>query len=244
MYCNACGTLIPDSSKFCQNCGHEIISKEIKSNNSNKQSQNNEEFIFANFLKNTKVKLYLLYVILNISLLLIFSDNILGEKYENNIFWPFGEISLGNYDITEFLFYTIVPPLIFYFWGIQIKDFSTVLRSRIKNAPKRDYQNLQKALIYSLLTSLFLSFMYFGSSEVGKFDFKWIAFLSAVIIGGFVWLLFFGLLALIWYSLKLSLQNIRGQNHSFTFSDWFCTWATCSFYVGTITVLANLFLNK
>ena len=245
MYCRECGTLIHGSSKFCQNCGEKIISEEPLSNNSDVELNSKEESVLAGFFLNRNARIYLLYVAINISLLLIFSDNIFGNKNSSdNVFWPFGSSSLGEYDITEFLFYTIVPPVILYFWGSQIKKFLSILGDRIKNISKNDYRKLLMTFIFSLSTSFFLSSIYFRSSEVGKFDFNLTVFVSAVIIGGFAWMIFFGLVAFIWQLLKLSVQKLRRKDYSFTFSDWLSNWTNCSLYLGAIIVLANIFLNK
>ncbi len=250
MYCKECGTLILSSSKFCQNCGYKLIDEQLESNSQDKlekgyKEENTLTKIYKTVNNNKTIKLYLGYVAINLSFLLIFSDNIFGERDRNeNVFWPFGDVSLGYYDITEFFFYTIVPPLIFYFGSHQIENFTKGLKEGFKSITIRDYWKLTMIFIRSFFTSLFLGIIFFRSPEEGKFDINWIGFLSAVVIGGFIWMLFFGLIALVWNLLKLGFQKFRGKDYSFTFSDLLYGWTNCSYYLGIIIVVANVIVNK
>ena len=250
MYCKECGTLVLSSSKFCQNCGQKLIDEPLESDSQNKLVEGyKEETTFNKIYKtinsNKRIKLYLGYVAINLSFLLIFSENIFRKSDRNeNFFWPFGDTSLEYYDITEFLFYSIIPPLIFYFGSNQIRSFTKGLKERFKSITLKDYWKITMILIRSFFTSLFLGIIFFRSPEEGKFDINWIGFLSAVVLGGFMWMLFFGLIALVWNLLKLGFQRFRGKDYSFTFSDLLYTWTNCSFYLGIIIVVANVIVNK
>ena len=47
MYCKDCGNLISSSSKFCQNCGQKVINEELKSNDSNNESKDEDKFVLT-----------------------------------------------------------------------------------------------------------------------------------------------------------------------------------------------------
>lgn len=62
---------------------------------------------------------YLAWVLLHLGLLLIAADSIIGEGYGNDRFWPFSKRSEAeNYDIREFLVYTIFPLAILVIWSM------------------------------------------------------------------------------------------------------------------------------
>ena len=69
------------------------------------------------------------WVLLHLGLLLIAADSIIGEGYRNDRFWPFSERSEAkNYDIREFLVYTIFPLAILFIWSMirtQTEDSNT-----------------------------------------------------------------------------------------------------------------------
>ena len=117
MYCINCGAQIPENSKYCPHCGFQqshnlasikeklaekIIEKEIV-------RQINEEYqssINFQFLKKT-IGWYLAWVLLHLAFLLIGADSIISGRSD---FYPFSEFSdIGDYDIREFLVYTIFP---------------------------------------------------------------------------------------------------------------------------------------
>ena len=57
---------------------------------------------------------FLIWIAIHLLFLLVFSDGMFSsENMGTDNFWPFCGDE-GNYDITEFLFYTIVPPLVFF----------------------------------------------------------------------------------------------------------------------------------
>ena len=122
MYCIECGKLIPENSKFCQHCGEsqEKIMTPIQSNLDNMNIDNN----FVNQREdekhikvNQKMGFYLIWILIHLTFLLIFSNGIFDNDNSNNgisDFWPFNRNArLRNYDITEFLVYTIFPLIFF-----------------------------------------------------------------------------------------------------------------------------------
>lgn len=240
MYCKECGTLISSSSKFCQNCGTKIMDELPISKNSSEESRDEQVFTLSKFLKNVKIRFYLLYVAINMSLLLIFSDNIMGAKYRNdNIFWPFGGLSLGYYDISELFFYTIILPSIFYLCRSQIKYYVDMLKNRISLIKKSDSQNLMKIFFHSLLTSFFLMLFNTRNSDFGLE--YYLSFSVVVLIGCFFWMLLVGLFALAWNLIKIRFQRLKGKNHPFIFSDYLNTWKDCGIILGPVIVVANIF---
>jgi uncharacterized membrane protein YvbJ len=117
MYCINCGAQIPENSKYCPHCGFQqshnlasineklaekIIEKEIV-------RQINEEYqssINFQFLKKS-IGWYLAWVLLHLAFLLIWADNIISDGWR---FYPFSAVSdITDYDIREFLVYTIFP---------------------------------------------------------------------------------------------------------------------------------------
>jgi hypothetical protein len=129
MYCIECGAQIPDNSKFCSLCGKKqteieptlkekitevIIEKEI----TRQVIEAHKSSIDYQFLKKA-MGWYLAWGLLHLGLLLIAADSIIGEGYRNNRFWPFSERSeTENYDIREFLVYTIFPLAILVIWSM------------------------------------------------------------------------------------------------------------------------------
>lgn len=65
---------------------------------------------------------YLAWVILHLGLLLVRSDAIFTDGSDTDDFWPFMSSSydggLGEYDIREFLVYTIFPLAILIIWSM------------------------------------------------------------------------------------------------------------------------------
>lgn len=120
MYCIECGSNIPENSKFCPHCGKKqnegeptlkekiaevIIEKEITRQVVEAQ-KSSLDYIF---LKKA-MGWYLAWVLVHLGILLVASKNILGDSYYSDRFWPFSEDSkVKNYDIREFLVYTIFP---------------------------------------------------------------------------------------------------------------------------------------
>lgn len=133
MYCIECGAQIPDNSKFCPHCGKKqiegepsikekiaevIIEKEI----TRQVIEAHKASIDYEFLKKS-MGYYLAWVLLHLAFLLIGSDGIFdGDNMGSNRFWPFAsgyyEDGLDNYDITEFLVYTIFPLAILVIWSM------------------------------------------------------------------------------------------------------------------------------
>ena len=130
MYCIECGAQIPDNSKFCSHCGKKqtegepsfkekladvIIEKEI----TRQVVEAHKSSIDYQFLKKA-MGWYLAWVVLNLGILLIFSDSITGtDSYTMDRFFPFSENSkIKHYDFREFLVYSIFPLAILFIWSM------------------------------------------------------------------------------------------------------------------------------
>lgn len=117
MYCINCGAQIPENSKYCPHCGFQqshnlasikeklaekIIEKEIvRQINEEYQSSMNFQFL------KKSIGWYLAWVLLHLAFLLIGADSIISGRSE---FYPFSKFSdISDYDIREFLVYTIFP---------------------------------------------------------------------------------------------------------------------------------------
>jgi hypothetical protein len=134
MYCIECGAQIPENSKFCPHCGkkqiegeptikekivEEIIEKEV---DRKKIEAVKESFDFQ-FLRKS-MGWYLAWVLLHLALLLIGSEGVFdSSKMGSDDFWPFNYKSkLREYDISEFLVYTIFPFAILVIRGLIKSD--------------------------------------------------------------------------------------------------------------------------
>ena len=132
MYCIECGVQISDKSKFCSYCGKKqteteptlkqkidevIIEKEI----TRQVIETHKSYIDYQFLKKT-MGYYLAWVLVHLGLLLIGSRGMFdGDNMGASKFWPFGGyyyLSVQQYDITEFLVYTIFPFAILVIWSM------------------------------------------------------------------------------------------------------------------------------
>lgn len=120
MYCIHCGNPIPENSKFCPQCGKEqTISKvETKTEVTTQEViQNNILSSFKNTISRTALIWYCIWVVLHLGLLLIGSDGIFDSSNMRGMddFFPFNYKSdVEDYDITEFLVYTLFPLLIMF----------------------------------------------------------------------------------------------------------------------------------
>jgi hypothetical protein len=129
MYCIECGAQIPDNSKFCPHCGKKqvegeaslkekiaevIIEKEI----TRQVIEAHKASIDYEFLKKS-MGWYLAWVLLHLGLLLIAARTFLPNGISNSDFYPFSDNSRANdYDIREFLVYTIFPLAILVIWSM------------------------------------------------------------------------------------------------------------------------------
>jgi hypothetical protein len=133
MYCIECGAQISDNSKFCSHCGYKQtegapstkeedgdvkIEKEI----SRQVVEAHKSSPDYQFLKKV-MGWYLAWVLYHLGLLLIVADKITvshGYGYDSNDkFWPFSENSHGaDYDIREFLVYSIFPLATLVIWSM------------------------------------------------------------------------------------------------------------------------------
>jgi hypothetical protein len=143
MYCIECGAQIPDNSKFCSHCGHKqnegepslkekiadvIIEKEI----TRQIVEAHKSSIDYQFLKKA-MGWYLAWVLLHLAFLLIGADSILSDGC-NDEFVPFSEDSdMDEYDIREFLVYTIFPFAILVIWSMVRTQSSTDNNEQIQN---------------------------------------------------------------------------------------------------------------
>ena len=125
MYCTECGFEIPDNSKFCSSCGKaqgiteptekEIIAEKIIENEIVRQVvEEHKKSLDYVFLRKA-MGWYLAWIMLHLFFLLALSDGPFDGKNMDGSkdFWPFGKYAefdeIAQYDITEFLFYTIFP---------------------------------------------------------------------------------------------------------------------------------------
>jgi len=128
MYCIECGAQIPENSKFCSHCGHQqtegnpsekekIAEKIIETEIVRQVVEEHKRSLDYEFLRKA-MGWYLAWVLLHLGLLLIAADSILSDGY-NDEFIPFSKGSdIDEYDIREFLVYTIFPLAILIIWSM------------------------------------------------------------------------------------------------------------------------------
>ncbi len=115
MYCIHCGNPIPDNSKFCPQCGKEQIIQKIETRG--QETTPNPLSSFKKTISKTAIIWYCVWVVLHLGLLLIGSDGIFDSSNMRGVddFFPFNYKSdVEEYDITEFLVYTLFPLLIMF----------------------------------------------------------------------------------------------------------------------------------
>lgn len=144
MYCIECGAQIPDNSKFCSHCGHkqtegapslkEKVAEKIIENEIVRQVVEEEKrSLDYQFLKKA-MGWYLAWVLLHLGLLLIAADEVISSHWKNDKFYPFSEYSKAeNYDIREFLVYTIFPLAILIIWSMVRSQSNTENNEQIQN---------------------------------------------------------------------------------------------------------------
>ena len=136
MYCKQCGKQISDDSIYCRHCGcrqSEVISSESEGDLNSTFSNGLDKNHLKSLLSNKLGWLigYGIYVIINV-LFLVGGDTSSTAKED---FWPFGDphflghepFNLNDYDITEFLVYVLLIPLVLgWFWHIPKKDKQSI----------------------------------------------------------------------------------------------------------------------
>jgi len=115
MFCKNCGKQIDDGSKFCRYCGNrqENITKPVNANQPiiNENTISRLEKIFGISISKKIIALYLIWFLINLIIWLI------NYQYNNDKenFWPFSKYSeIEDYDITEFIVYTIIPLIVLF----------------------------------------------------------------------------------------------------------------------------------
>lgn len=134
MYCLECGKKIFDNSRFCSFCGakqntsqapseEHIVKDKVKKDS---VVENKWDFDFILFKK--YLPWIIGWVLIHLSILLIWAYSILPDGYRNDDFFPFTD-DISRYDIREFLFYTLVPFALIVIWCMMSKD----ARKKMKN---------------------------------------------------------------------------------------------------------------
>lgn len=116
MYCKHCGREIDDNSSFCKYCGKSQDNRVSTSNG------------FVDFVTNRPiVSLYILWVIINVICLCRGDKN--GEYYD--LLYPrfclYGDyFDLDYYQITDFIVYTILIPLVIFLGYYYFKKVTSI----------------------------------------------------------------------------------------------------------------------
>lgn len=148
MYCKKCGKQIADDSVFCQFCGTAqdvnrkdtptVETVETVTPPDEMKAENKSKFSISKMSEKQKVWLgiYIVWFFLNLSF--VFIDRHDRTSSANHYFYPFSSYSsydrfdLEYYDISEFVVYAIVLPLVillvYYLW----KNHSTEIIAKLK----------------------------------------------------------------------------------------------------------------
>ena len=105
MFCKNCGKEISNDSNFCQYCGSKLSDGCFPSLLIRKIFSSIYQFKLSDKNKNILI-CYSMWLIINFIFLLIESSN----KNASHWFFPFESIELGDYDNTEFVFYSFLFP--------------------------------------------------------------------------------------------------------------------------------------
>lgn len=141
MYCIECGENIPENSKFCSICGkkqtegepsfkEQVAEKIIEHEITRQIIETQKASVDFQFLKKA-TGWYLAWVLLHISLLLIWANSIFKGNSDGICdFWPLQflddcTVRLDEYDITEFLVYTIFPLAILFIISLTKNSHNT-----------------------------------------------------------------------------------------------------------------------
>jgi hypothetical protein len=115
MYCKACGQEITENSTFCSQCG--ALQKNTQTVEGHRKQKTTRVKDFLDLDKpHDKIQLgiYLFWFALNVLFLAIGLSA--GDEGDHSGFFPFSERYgryITTYDLTEFMFYTIVPVLLY-----------------------------------------------------------------------------------------------------------------------------------
>ena len=134
MYCVSCGLFIQDESKFCSNCGTKqfgevnflkLILNRLGAVGKRERPDDTLKSLglFERILRKAS-GWYLVWILIQLGLLLIKGNSVFAEGKRSRYFWPIDEFSiLADYDIREFIVYTVFPVVIFYTWNRIDPDF-------------------------------------------------------------------------------------------------------------------------
>ena len=136
MYCVSCGMVIQDGAKFCSHCGY----KQHGEVNLLKQVLNRLSALGRNDITSSKMDSfnrlvkkatgwYLAWILIHLGLLLIGGESVFANGSRNGYFWPI-EGYVSDYDIREFIVFTVFPVAIAFIW----------------NKIDHGYKNLQRCL--------------------------------------------------------------------------------------------------
>ena len=143
MYCKKCGKKIADDSVFCQYCGtaQDAINKDTSVNEATittdgikKDTPPKTKFLISKLSEKQKVWLgiYVVWFFLNLCFVFIQRSSDADEYFfPFTKYWSDSNFNLENYDISEFVVYAIVVPLVillvYYLW----KNHSTEIIAKL-----------------------------------------------------------------------------------------------------------------
>lgn len=111
MFCKYCGIQNNDTSKFCKNCGASLIIYKQQQRFQNQNESSKAVGFFGVTFSKTLIGFYLFWCLLHISFWLIY----LKDHAQKEKFWPFSKyVELEDYDISELLFYCLIPAAIIF----------------------------------------------------------------------------------------------------------------------------------
>ena len=128
MFCNHCGKSITEKSVYCSHCGTKQSDENLLQveNNEENSIENKTEKKIKLFIDENKsfIVFYLFWFILHL-ILLVTEKNGCGCGAR---IWPFGDCDCTQeYHFSDFLFYLIVPIVIWGIWKLIGKDIKKAI---------------------------------------------------------------------------------------------------------------------
>ena len=159
MFCNNCGKPIFENLKYCNYCGTKL---ELSITTVNQQQQiedpqTHQKLEETSGSNNTKkvIGVFLVWVLIQLVLLLVNWNSNLSAR---DSIWPFSENSeLGDYDLTEFLLYTIVPLFGFIIF-ILFKDSKDTKISKLEKLKMKYDLKYERDYLFSIFGIVLLIF--------------------------------------------------------------------------------------
>ncbi len=160
MYCKNCGYQIDDNSKFCSNCGENLSG--VSSGKLPESSNWNElkiklSKLFGIKISNRLVGIFLIWFLVQVIIYLVNGD----LKFDKD-FWPFSDLSISCYDLSELFVFTIAPLILLIAFNLLISNNSKTRISKLINKIEKPNYGYLVAGIILLGLNVGLPYLLYG----------------------------------------------------------------------------------